>query len=171
MKVNSEEFDYIYYVYGLRELKRIPLIERLEYKEEYEIREFVIAIDTSGSCSGEKVRNFLNNFSKKVILHINQCDADVQEDVKIESLENLEDYIEHMDLKGFGGTDFRPVFQYVDELCRIKEFMRLCGLIYFTDGYGTFPETPPEYKTAFIFVDRDDQVAVPPWAMKLYLEE
>lgn len=180
LKVNLDEFDYIYYLYGLRTLKKIPLIEPLEYKEEYQVREFAIAIDTSGSCSGELVQKFLNktynilkqteHFASQVVLHIIQCDAALQEDVKITSLANLEEYMEHMELKGFGGTDFRPVFEYVDKLCREHEFTRLYGLIYFTDGLGIFPEKPPAYKTAFVFVERDDCVKVPPWAMKLYLD-
>ena len=49
MKTNEDEFDYIYYVYGLTNYKKMPLIEPLEYKETKRIREFVIAIDTSGS--------------------------------------------------------------------------------------------------------------------------
>ena len=49
MKVNEDEFDYIYYTYGLQHYDNMPLIEPLEYKEVKRIREFVIAIDTSGS--------------------------------------------------------------------------------------------------------------------------
>lgn len=36
------------------------LIEPLEYKEDKVIKDFVIAIDTSGSCAGELVKKFLN---------------------------------------------------------------------------------------------------------------
>ena len=100
-----------------------------------------------------------------------QCDAEVQKDYKIESLDDLEGLVSKMQLYGFGGTDFRPVFKHVDELCKAGEFKRLCGLIYFTDGYGVFPKKPPAYKTAFVFVNREDSVMVPPWAMKVYLEE
>lgn len=50
MQINEDEFDYIFYTYGLRLFKRVPLIEPLEYKEKYLIREFVVAIDTSESC-------------------------------------------------------------------------------------------------------------------------
>lgn len=180
MKINMDEYDYIYYLYGLQTFKKIPLIEPLEYKEEYQIREFAIVIDTSGSCSGELVQRFLTktynilkqseHFSDRVVLHVIQCDAAVQEDMRLDSLEHLEEYMENMELKGFGGTDFRPAFTYVDMLCRKKEFTRLCGLIYFTDGYGIFPEKPPDYKTAFVFVEKDHRVTVPPWAMQLYLE-
>ena len=77
-----------------------------------------------------------------------------------------------MKLHGFGGTDFRPVFQKVDELIKEKEFRNLKGLIYFTDGYGVFPERKPNYDTAFVFVrDNYEIPEVPPWAIKLILEK
>ena len=59
MKVNEEEFDYIYYTYGLEHYDNMPFIEPLEYKEIKRIKEFVIAIDTSGSVMGEEVQMFL----------------------------------------------------------------------------------------------------------------
>ncbi len=57
--VNDEEFDYIYYTYGLQKYGNMPLVEPLEYKEINKINDFVIAIDTSGSCQGEVVQKFL----------------------------------------------------------------------------------------------------------------
>ena len=57
--MNDEEFDYVYYTYGLRLYENMPLIEPLEYKEVKRIREFVIAVDTSGSTSGDLVQKFL----------------------------------------------------------------------------------------------------------------
>ena len=76
-----------------------------------------------------------------------------------------------MQLKGFGGTDFRPVFNYVDDLILKGDIRNLKGLIYFTDGFGTYPEKKPPYETAFVFL-RDDysNPDVPSWAMKLILE-
>lgn len=59
MRVNDDEFDYIFYTYGLKLYERMPLIEPLEYKEVKRIKEFVIAIDTSGSVSGELVQKFI----------------------------------------------------------------------------------------------------------------
>lgn len=181
MRINMDEFDYSYYLYGLRLLGKIPLIEPLEYKEVKQIREFVIALDTSGSCSGKLIERFLtktynilcqtDSFADRAVLHIIQCDARIQKDVRIDSPEHMEEYIQKMELRGGGGTDFRPVFDYVEKLCEEGELKKLCGLLYFTDGYGIFPERPPDYKTAFVFVERDDEVRVPPWAMRLYLED
>ena len=154
MKINDDEFDYIFYTYGMDLYGKMPLIEPLEYKEVRHIREFVIAIDTSGSVQGDTVQRFLNktwnilkqqeSFSSRINLHIIQCDAEIQEDRKITAPEEIDEYIKTMRLRGFGGTDFRPVFEYVDKLCREKEFAHLGGLIYFTDGYGTFPEKQPD---------------------------
>lgn len=182
MKVNMDEFDYNFYTYGLSLYKNVALIEPLEYKEVKRIREFVIAIDTSGSVSGELVQKFItktynilkntDSFFSKVNIHIIQCDAEIQESVKITSQEEFDEYIKTMELKGFGGTDFRPVFGYVDKMIKNKEFTNLKGLIYFTDGYGTFPERKPDYETAFVFIrDEYDQPEVPVWAIKLVLEE
>ena len=182
MKINDDEFDYIFYTYGLKRFGNMPLIEPLEYKEVRRVREFVIAIDTSGSTGGDLVNRFLTktynilmsteSFFSRVNIHIIQCDAQVQEVVKITKREEFEDYLRHMTIRGLGGTDFRPVFNYVDQLVRAREFQRLKGLIYFTDGYGTFPARKPDYTTAFVFVqDAFNNLEVPPWAIKLILEK
>ena len=181
MQTDMDEFDYVFYTYGLRLDKRMPLIEPLEYKDKYLLHEFVIAIDTSGSCEGELVEKFLTktynilrqaeSFTSKVNIHIIQCDAVIQEDVTIQSQQDLEEYIAHLTLKGFGGTDFRPVFEYVEHMIERGEIRRLEGLLYFTDGYGVFPAKPPKYKTAFVFLDQEENVKVPAWAMKVYIEE
>ena len=112
------------------------------------------------------------SFFSKINIHIIQCDADIQEDKKITKREEFENYLKSMKLRGFGGTDFRPVFEYVDNLIKNREFINLKGLIYFTDGYGTFPKEMPDYKTAFIFIDEGyDQPEIPSWAIRLVLQK
>ena len=182
MKVNDDEFDYIFYTYGLKLYDKMPLIEPLEYKEVKRIKEFVIAIDTSGSVEGELVQAFVQktynvlksteSFFSKINLHIKQCDAEIQEHVKITKQEEFDKYLETMEIKGLGGTDFRPVFNLVNDLVRNKEFTNLKGLIYFTDGYGEFPQQKPGYDTAFVFIDDEyNNPDVPPWAIKLVLQK
>ena len=182
MQINDDEFDYIFYTYGLRLYENIPLIDPLEYKEIRKIKEFVIAVDTSGSVQGELVQAFLTktynilaqqeSFFSKINVHIIQCDAEIQEDHKVTSWEKFQDFLKTMQLKGFGGADFRPVFAYVNELRRKGEFDNLKGLIYFTNGYGTFPEKKPEYDAAFVFIDDEyGQPEVPVWAIKLVLRQ
>ena len=179
--VNEEEFDYIYYTYGLEVYGNMPLVEPLEYREAKKVKEFVIALDTSASCRGAVVREFLNktysilkgreNFFSKINVHIIQCDNAVQQDTKITCDEDFEVFLKNGRLQGFGGTDFRPVFEYVDKLQAQGEFENLKGLIYFTDGYGIYPERMPEYDVMFAFLEEDEHRApVPPWSMKVILQ-
>jgi len=180
VKVSDDEFDYIYYNYGLQHYHKMPLIEPLEYREDSKIRDFVIAIDTSGSVAGEEVQTFLQktynilksreSFHNRINVHIVQCDAQIQSDEVITSSEDFDRYLDTMEIRGLGGTDFRPVFDYVDRLLREGEFSDLKGLIYFTDGLGIYPPSRPAYKTAFVFVESGYNVPeVPVWAMKVVL--
>lgn len=182
VKINDDEFDHIFYTYGLKLLGNVPLIEPLEYKEQKRIREFVVAIDTSGSTRGPLVQRFLEkthsilksteSFFSKVNLHIIQCDADIREHVIITSQAEFDDYINDLTIKGFGGTDFRPVFKEVDRMVANKEFQHLKGIIYFTDGDGIYPEQKPNYEAAFVFIRNEyDDPKVPSWAIKLVLND
>lgn len=182
IKVNPDEFDYLFYTYGLDLYGNMPLIEPLEYTEEHKIRDFVIVLDTSASCKGDTIVSFVRktyeilknsgSFSSRINIHIIQCDAQVREDKKIDSKEELETYLESFSAKGFGATDFRPAFAYVDELVSKKEFTDLKGLIYFTDGYGVYPSKCPEYDVMFAFLGEDEMRAKPPaWAIKVSLED
>lgn len=181
IQVDPDTFDYILYHYGMEMFGNVPLIEPQETKEVHKVEDFVIAVDTSMSCKEELIRKFLEqtysvlseseSFFRKICVHIIQCDDKVQSDVVIHNQEEMERYMEQFEIHGFGGTDFRPVFGYVNELIAKKAFRRLRGLIYFTDGYGTFPAKKPLYETAFAFLKEDySDVDVPAWAMKLILE-
>ena len=178
MAVSDEEFDYVYYTYGLSHYGNLPLIEPLEYRESRKVKEFVIAIDTSASCSGSAVGKFLRrtydilkdaeSFFTKINVHIIQCDSQVQQDTRIACQEDLEDFLQKGKLAGGGATDFRPVFTYVEQLREQGGFENLKGLIYFTDGYGVYPERPPEYQVIFAFLEEDENRGpVPPWSMKV----
>lgn len=182
MTVDPDSFDYNFYSYGLSLYGNMPLIEPQEWKEVQKVEEFVIVIDTSMSCSGELVKKFLeetygvlsenDSFSRKVNIHIIQCDDQIQTDQKITCEEELKSYMEKLELKGEGGTDFRPAFAYVDEMIRQHTFEHLRGMIYFTDGRGIYPAKRPVYETAFVFMEEEyEDVDVPPWAIKIILEE
>ncbi len=182
IRVNDDEFDYIYYTYGLHTYGNMPLVEPLEYKDSNKIKDFVIALDTSASCRGKVVQAFLQktyniiqegeNFFHKINVHIIQCDSEVRQDTKITKREQFNDFMEKGKLTGFGSTDFRPVFEYVEKLREEQEFDNLKGLLYFTDGYGIYPEQMPDYDVAFVFLHEDDNAPkVPPWAIKLVLDE
>ncbi len=180
--VDEDSFDYVFYTYGLSLYGNLPLVEPLEWKETRKVEEFAVVIDTSMSCSGDLVRKFLeetysvlsesNSFFRKVNIHIIQCDDQVQTDQVIAGADELKEYMEDLELKGEGGTDFRPAFAYVEELMHRHAFGQLKGLIYFTDGKGVYPAKMPPFETAFVFLREDyEDVDVPPWAMKLILSE
>ena len=182
MKLNDEEFDYLFYTYGLKRYGNMPLVEPLEYKEDHRAREFVIAIDTSGSCSEGLTRIFLTRTYEilsqagrrgdRVNIHVVQCDAEVQRDTVITNADDLRGLERGFTVAGWGGTDFRPVFAYVDELLEQHAFEDLRGLVYFTDGFGVFPDRAPTYDVAFVFVEEEGRERrVPPWAMKVVMDE
>lgn len=181
MQLNMDEFDYVYYTFGLEVYGNMPFIEPLEYKETESIRDFVIAIDTSESVSGELVKSFVEHtfsilkssedYLREVNIHVIQCDSKVQSDIRIRETSDVDRMMQNFQVRGFGGTDFRPVFDYVEMLRRRGELTDLKGAIYFTDGLGQFPEKTPDYDVAFVFVDDEgrDLPPVPPWAMKIVL--
>lgn len=181
-EVDPDSFDPIFYTYGMTLYENMPLIEPLETREVFKIEDFVIAIDTSMSVSGDLVKRFLEetygvlseseSYFRKVNIHIIQCDEEIRSDVTITSREEMEDYMEHFTISGFGGTDFRPAFEYVNGLLNKGAFKKLRGLLYFTDGKGIYPVSMPPYDTAFVFMEGQyEDISVPGWAMKVILTE
>ncbi len=182
LKADPDTFDYGFYTYGLSLYGNLPLIEPQETREVRKVEEFAVVVDTSMSCSGDLIRRFLEetynvlkeqeSFFQKVNIHIIQCDEKIHEDVKMTSEKDLDEYMKNFRIYGEGGTDFRPAFEYVDELIHKGEFVNLKGLIYFTDGYGVYPDKMPQYRTAFVFAEEDYRdTDVPPWAIRLILSE
>lgn len=182
LHTDTESFDYIPYIYGLEHYGNMPLIEYLEYQEMNRMEELVIAIDTSGSCSADTVRRFMEetygilsnheNFFRKMNLYIIQCDSFIQDVAHITCEDDWQNYLKHIVIHGRGGTDFRPVFEYVKKLQTAGSLRNLKGLLYFTDGDGIYPEKPTDYETAFIFYrEKALHQKVPVWACKLYMDE
>ena len=179
--VDADAFDYGFYSYGLRLYGNMPLVEPPETREEKRIEDFVIAVDTSMSTSGERVRQFLactyailrsaGTFTRKVNIRVIQCDDQVRSDDVIRDLEDLRAYMENFRLTGGSATDFRPVFEHVARLQEAGAFTSLRGLVYFTDGMGIYPERRTPYETAFILLGEPPlSVKTPPWAIRLVLE-
>ena len=183
MKINDEEFDYNFYTYGMQLYGNMPLIEPLEYKDVWVVKTFVTVIDTSGSVEEEKLRRFLEKTYQilksgqesedRVNFHLIQCDALVQKDVKITSEKELAQVMEDLTLYGRGGTDFRPAFEYIEELRKNGELTNLNGMLYFTDGMGVYPRKKPEYPVAFIYDSEvlDKIPEVPAWAIRYLMDD
>lgn len=183
MLLNMDEFDNIFYTFGIDLYGNMPLIEPLEYKETKRIHDFAIVIDTSESVRGALVRKFIEHtfdilkdsqdYSREINVHVIQADNKIQSDTRLRDLHDVDALMSNFVIRGMGGTDFRPAFDYIEMLRNRGEFDNLKGLIYFTDGYGQFPEKAPDFDAAFVFIDDEERqsVPVPPWAIKLIVDE
>jgi predicted metal-dependent peptidase len=106
----------------------------------------VDGIDTSGSVENAELAVFeaeQNAIMREVLpekLYAVYCDAKVQ---KVDEFERGE--VITFKPKGGGGTDFRPVFSWVE-----KEGIDPACLVYLTDGMGTYPEQPPPYPVLWV---------------------
>jgi len=114
----------------------------------------VVAIDTSGSVDEELLSTFMGEVSSVMQQYPNYEIDLITADAKIQTHrvflpgEPL-DY----EVSGGGGTDFRPVFDYID-----KHIDYPTLLIYFTDGDGRFPEFEASYDVLWVM---PDEVVVP----------
>lgn len=84
-------------------------------------------------------------------LHIIQSDAGVQQDTVLRSPEEFDQFRNSFLVKGYGGTDFRPAFDYVNRLIETGQLTDLKGLLYFTDGFGAYPKRRPPMKPRLSF--------------------
>jgi predicted metal-dependent peptidase len=106
----------------------------------------VIAVDTSGSIGTEELEQFAGEISalaeqaQPEAIHVVYCDAAVQSSQEFRPSEQI-----RLEPKGGGGTDFRPVFTWVEQ----NESNPVC-LIYLTDlCCHSFPE-PPNYPVLWV---------------------
>ena len=177
---DPDSFQTALYLYG-SSVCGAPLIEPLEYREEKRIDTLVIAIDTSGSCTRGLTQRFLELtrdilcseglFFRRFNLRILQCDVKVQRDDCITNMRAFERYIDDLTIVGGGGTDFRPVFQRIDEHIASGALRGLKGMLYFSDGRGVFPSKPPSYEVTFAFLKhRFDDIDVPDWVRRLVID-
>lgn len=176
VKPSEDEFDYIFYCYGLSLYKNVPLIESLEYSDVKSFEEVVFAVDTSASTDGEPIKKLLTELASvialaaarggKLKIRIIQCDMQIREDRTFLSREELDEYLSDFVVKGGAGTEFSPVFDLLKE--EKAKGVKIRGLIYFTDGLGRFPAEIPPFRTCFaIYGDDANKVIVPPYAYRL----
>ena len=181
-RIDPDSFDYGYYSYGLSLYGNMPLIEENEFTEARKIEQLVIAIDTSASCRDTLVQRFLNEtagllsdqkgFFPRVRILILECDERVQRELWISDTREMQRYAGQFHVAGGFGTDFRPVFDRVQALREAGVLPQLKGLLYFTDGFGSFPEAPTDYLTGFVYPGNEDcgDDKTPSWAMRLYIK-
>ncbi|MBR1867326.1 MAG: hypothetical protein IJ800_01955 [Clostridia bacterium] len=176
LKTDPEQFDYIYYCLGLERYGNMPLIENLEYREDKNFKDVVLAVDTSGSTKGEPIARFIDEIyslvkaasasGEKYRLRIIQCDCKITDDIIVESEERFEEIMKNFEVKGGGGTDFRPVFDLLD--LDLKRGRKTKALVYFTDGFGIFPDKDVGIKTCFaLYGEKSENIKVPYFAYKI----
>lgn len=181
LREDPDAYDFGLYSYGLSLYGNMPLVEPLEYRETEKIRDFVIALDTSGSCKGEPIRAFLTrtydiirsteSISQKTRLYLIQADDRIRSCRIIMGDRDMEDYLANEKLMGFGDTDFRPVFRWVEDQLRLGVLRNLRGLLYFTDGFGTYPDWAPPCEAVFAFIKGNNNATeAPTWATKVEFE-
>jgi len=106
----------------------------------------VIAVDTSGSIGEKELEQFGAEISsiceeaQPESVHVVYCDAAVQRVQEFGPSEPIQ-----LEPKGGGGTDFRPVFQWVEE----NSLDPAC-LIYLTDLFCHSYPNPPEYSVLWV---------------------
>lgn len=107
----------------------------------------VIGVDTSGSVGREELQQFADEIaaiaeqSQPEVIHVVFCDAAVQAVQEFSSSETIT-----LKPKGSGGTDFRPVFEWVEE----NDVHPVC-LIYLTDlCCSDYPDSPPEFPVLWV---------------------
>lgn len=134
----------------------------------HKIDSIVVAVDTSGSINRELHERFMEEIILirrmfKIEIRYIQCDTEVTQDIKLKRYTNVEDIA----IKGGGGTDFRPVFDYIKQ----KNY-KPNAILYFTDGQGAYPEKS-NIDTLWI-IDSEDSLSYgynPPFGYKLFLDE
>lgn len=123
----------------------------------------VAAIDTSGSMMREdlnKAVSELYGITKAfpfLDLWVTDCDAQIYQAKKYKKEE-----ISRLILKGGGGTDFRPVFKWIEKDLNNQ----IDSLVFFTDLYGDFPTKKPPYSTFWVTETREHDI---PFGRKLML--
>lgn len=109
----------------------------------------VVALDTSGSVREDELREFLTEIDAlkgqvraNITLHACDDKLDVQGPWRFAQWEPLK---LPEGVAGGGGTDFRPVFEWVEQ-----EHLNPDLLVYFTDAQGDFPAREPAYPVIWL---------------------
>ena len=165
-KIDLDSFDNNYYTLGMQLYDNMPLIDPIETRYTKSLDTFFIAIDTSGSVRGDKVREFIYNICSMLFeIHKNiifdqiciiQCDCKVQKVNFIKLKKDLINLINNFFVFGYGTTSYLPVFNFIDNF-KIKNcHSKIRGLIYYTDGLGTFFDSKKEF--TYLYCNENNRI-------------
>ena len=126
--------------------------------------EIVVAVDTSGSIRAGEMDEFLSEVSAlkgqmRARVTLLACDSSLSDGAPW-VFEPWEEFRCPAEIRGGGGTDFRPVFEWLDEQGQRPEL-----LVYFTDAQGRFPEHEPNYPVIWLVKGRESV----PWGQRVQL--
>jgi predicted metal-dependent peptidase len=126
--------------------------------------DIVVALDTSGSISDAEIRQFVAEVDAlkgqvRARLTLLACDAALASDGPW-IYEPWEEFTLPREFTGGGGTDFRPVFDWLAREGRRPEL-----LVYFTDAEGSFPGREPDFPVVWLVKGR----AKVPWGQRIQL--
>ena len=111
--------------------------------------EMVGVTDTSGSMGAKEFDASWAEFSDIIMncrperMWLMACDAKVHNVHELASYHDI--YAERPEMRGGGGTNFCPAFEEVTERGIVPAV-----LVFFTDGYGTFPDEAPDYPVIWV---------------------
>ena len=101
----------------------------------------LVAVDTSGSIDQDTMTSFFTEIHSIWLsgasVTILECDAKIHKAYEYEGAPPES-------VNGNGGTDFEPVFKWMEEQPKFD------GLVYLTDGYAPDPETQPECRMLWV---------------------
>lgn len=111
--------------------------------------DLVVAIDTSGSVGEAELSEFLSEINAikgalPVRITLLACDAKLAEDAPW-VFEPWEEFSLPRSFQGGGGTNFAPVFDWVE-----NANLRPDALVYFTDADADFPPNAPPYPVIWL---------------------
>ena len=124
----------------------------------------VVAIDTSGSIKAEEIGEFLSEISAikgqmRARITLLPCDAQLTEAAPL-IYEPWEDLSLPDTVQGGGGTDFRPVFDWLAAGGATPDL-----LVYFTDAAGQFPANEPNFPVIWLVKGKE----LTPWGQRVQL--
>jgi predicted metal-dependent peptidase len=126
--------------------------------------EIIVAVDTSGSIRADEMDEFVSEVSAlkgqmRARVTLLACDSSLSDGAPW-VFEPWEEFRCPAEIRGGGGTDFRPVFEWLDEQGQHPEL-----LVYFTDAQGRFPEYEPNYPVIWLVKGRESV----PWGQRVQL--
>ena len=126
--------------------------------------DMMVVLDTSGSVSAAEIDEFISEINAikgqmraRVLLHA--CDSELAIDGPW-LFEPWDEFKVPEKIAGGGGTDFRPVFDWITQQVREPDL-----LLYFTDAMGEFPKIEATFPVIWLVKGK----ATVPWGQRIQL--